>query len=150
MSKFLPFLGKKSSSAKKSVAIADRRLIHPGRDWLIGLGLFVVIVIAGGTVSGILFVRYSSVDVGASETPAILPRYNQPLIVDATALYEERQQVFRTFSGKAEPVIVAPIATTTPEVATSTSEVDLSNGESIPTPVEVPTTITETQVELGN
>jgi hypothetical protein len=145
MNSFSSLFNKKGSSSKKSVIPLDRSLIHPGRDWLIGLGMFSLVVLSGAAVSGYLFIQYSSVTVEAVPTSVILPSYNQSRIIEAITQYEQRQAVFQALITTQTPAIIPPLASATTTEATTTSERIVEEViEAVPEVVE------STNVQLGD
>lgn len=95
------------------------RPLRPGRDWLIGLFIFTLIVSGGSVASGILFVRYSTITVGESSTEIAMPRYNEVRIDEALAEYDERRQSYDKVVKGAAVATSTPVA---PVVATTSIE----------------------------
>ncbi len=123
----------RSSSGAQSHA----NIVHPGRDWFIGLCFAAVVIIGGSAMSGVLFLRYSTIDIGRSEATVKLPRYNELQVSEALAAYEARRTVYQAILERRMSVVpdtVPAPATSTPAVrepvvATSTpSEVVPDSG----------------------
>ena len=53
----------------------DRRLMHPQREWFIGLVLFAVILIAGSLFAGDIFLTYQNIELSESDSGQSIPIY---------------------------------------------------------------------------
>ena len=106
----------------------DKRLIHPEREWLMGLFVFVAIVICGGMVDAFIFIQYQNLDVSPKNIATQSVTYNKAAVQKALEAYSLRtaayMQLQNNSAGTQVPVEVAsstPIVTDIP-TATSTSD----------------------------
>lgn len=100
----------------------ERRLVYPLREWVLGMGLFLIAVCLGGGWAIQNFLYYRDIVDTLTVTTETLPTYKTTLVESALATYlpletEYRQKVERVFSQE----VLEESATTT---ATSTEEVD--------------------------
>lgn len=106
----------------------DKRLIHPEREWLMGLFVFAAIVICGGMVDAFIFIQYQNLDVSPKNIATQSVTYNKAAVQKALEAYSLRtaayMQLQNNSAGTQVPVEVAsstPIVTDIP-TATSTSD----------------------------
>ncbi len=94
-------------------------LIHPRRDWLLGLLLFAVIVIGGGLVLARLYIVNQAVDTLVGVEAEQIPRYREEVVSDVLAVYRERKASYDAvlMNLPAEPL---EVATSSDDVASST------------------------------
>lgn len=100
-------------------------LIHPQRDWWIGLMLFSVITLGGSLfMARLYFVNQSLEGIVGIEGDAV-PRYREEVVADVLKLYDARRDAYQEALGAIPVVPVLEVASTTPvtEVGTSTVEV---------------------------
>lgn len=98
---------------RKSQGYPDRRLMHPQREWGIGLLFFGFLVILGSILAGNIFVMYR--DVGTTEGNAgeSVPQYRTTIVQDALELYRTRNEKYKRMRENVLPASV--------EVAASSS-----------------------------
>lgn len=91
-----------------------RKLMHPQRDWLIGVGLFMLIALLGGVINAQIHVYYSNLaDTIVDETRPIKP-YRSDSAKTALEMYEARLADFTAITASRPPVVIeSEIATTT-------------------------------------
>ena len=118
------------------------RLMHPRRDWLIGLCGGAVILVACVIWSSYVYVSYRSddaIEVSAPDTAP--PAYNASLVAAAQTYFDDRAQVFAETSGVVFTPSVTPPAEPPRTTATSSDEAATSTNTSTPattTPDGVP------------
>lgn len=86
-----------SNMFKAKPASFDKRIMHPVREWLIGLALFLAIVIMGGTQSALMFVMYKNVDTHREANTEPLTRYNGLLVGNVLQEYRERKNAYAAY-----------------------------------------------------
>ncbi len=96
--------GQVSSAFKAKPASFDKRIMHPVREWLFGLTLFLVIVIIGGTQSALMFVMYKNVDTHREANTEPLTRYNGLLVGNVLQEYRERKNAYAAYQNVEAPV----------------------------------------------
>jgi hypothetical protein len=112
----------------------EKRMLHPLREWFIGIVLFAFCVLSAAAHSAYSFVLFESVSihtVTAVEEEAVT--YNKTLVDTVLTRYQEREGRFNTLLGalppiapqipevdtqasSTEPVVEEEVGTTTPEV----------------------------------
>ena len=114
---------------RHSKGYPDRRIMHPQREWAIGLGIFACTVLFGSVLAGNLFVQYKNIDAVGGDAGDNIPRYKTVTVDDALELYEKRKEEYVRLRSVQPVVQIEEIetATTTPDVlgesATTTSDV---------------------------
>lgn len=93
-------------------------LIHPRRDWWIGLMVFAILVIGGGLFLGRMYLVYQSVDQLIGVEANRIPRYQAEIVQDVITMYTNRQLQYEALVQQTARV-VAPLG----ETATSTESV---------------------------
>lgn len=110
-------------------------LIHPQRDWWIGIGIFALIVFIGGAVLAKMYVTNDSLDSLTGVEADRIPRYRQEVVSDALSVYRSRAAAYQAFvENRPVAPIVVEVATTT---ATSTEEVVEDSIEAVVTDSEL-------------
>lgn len=101
----------------------DKRIMHPTREWLVGLGIFSVIVIVGSVQSAHSFSVYQNIrskEGGVFQEK--ITHYNQALAQTALGIYIQKEEQFKLLQNEAPPV-AAPETTSASEAEVRTSEV---------------------------
>lgn len=115
---------------KRSQGVPDKRLVHPKREWAMGLLLFSVIVVVGSVVSTQLFIQYRTVDTKAGEVKESIPQYNDRLVKSVLTTFTERVTAFE--------LLVNDVSAVPASVATSTaSTTELGIDNELPEEVEI-------------
>lgn len=110
----------------------DKRMIHPVRDWFMGVTFFLLVVIAGGVYSAFLFVEYRNIatDKNASQDPVV--QYNEVLVNNMITQYEMRRSSYVALKSSFVPEAVRDVSSVTEATvsssthATSTEEGDIT------------------------
>lgn len=116
---------------KRGQGYPDQRLMHPRREWSIGLGIFAIVVAFGALMSAQEYTRYT--DLGSLEPTEVVKvvSYDEASVNQALEIYRERAQVYEALTKKditITPVSTTP-ATTTEPAATSTDPVSTDDTE---------------------
>lgn len=95
---------------RKSSGLPDRRLMHPRREWLIGLGIFFIVVVIGAVISIGSFETYKNIDQRDYKVDVTVPTYNQKLANTVLTDYAERQFEYDAKRGVSpnRPAVVEP------------------------------------------
>lgn len=91
---------------RKSQGYPDRRIMHPKREWGIGVLLFVGIVVLGSVVAGKVFVLYGEVAVIDGNSGGSIPKYKEVIVQDALEKHRARAKQYEVLQGKDVPVVV--------------------------------------------
>jgi len=113
---------------KKSRGYPDRRLMHPQREWFIGIVLFMIVVALGSLFAGDVFVKYRNISVEDGDSGESIPRYRDAIIQNALESYQARTETYDTLRNA---VVAQPV------VSTSTEESSVEQGEDVLTEGEV-------------
>ena len=108
----------------------ERRLIHPHREWLLGMCMFTVMLLGGSVAAGVLFLHYQNIELDITASEQRIPTYQAAAVTDVLEIYGTREHDFQIMR---DDVRVSPTATTSDATATTTEAVDI-NHESIPNP----------------
>ena len=109
---------------KRSRGIPDKRLMHPVREWLIGLLGMVLVVVVGVIYSVHLFTTFSNVTEITHTESAISIRYNETLINEAREQFSVRSDKFNELRGVR---VAPPPSATTTEALPETEDADAND-----------------------
>lgn len=104
--------------SRKSKGYRAPMLIHPQRDWWIGLCMFAVIVIAGGGVLARMYALNDSLDSLVGAEANSIPRYREEVVQDVLTEYRTRGVAYQMLIENTPNVETVATSTT----ATSTDE----------------------------
>ena len=104
---------------KRGRGIPDKRLLHPRRDWTIGLVLFVTVFVSGSVIAGQSFVKNQDIQIDTTVLSEQIPEYNKALVEKTLDDFGAKRDNFMQQNFVSAPVINDSIqATTTDEVTT--------------------------------
>ena len=84
---------------RRDKGIADSQIMHPTREWFIGLGVAVLIVLLGSWFCWYIYSEYSrTIDSALSVTEPVIP-YQAATIAEAIKIYETKQLKFSEILG---------------------------------------------------
>jgi hypothetical protein len=109
-------------------------LIHPQRDWWLGIGLFTLVVLIGGGILARTYTLNDSLDTLVGAEADTVPRYQAEVVGDVLEIYRVRASGYQSFVDN-QPELPL-IATTTDEGITETTETDLEEVEPEPAVVD--------------
>jgi hypothetical protein len=85
----------------------DRRILHPEREWIIGISFFLILSFAGSIFSARLYVRYSNVDsVNVSSAEDLVDNSSLTLIKEVIEQYDKREEQFNEIASRKSIIIV--------------------------------------------
>ncbi len=123
---------------RRDKGIADPQIMHPTREWFIGLAVAVLIVILGSWFCWYIYSEYSrTINTSLSVTEPVLP-YQAATIADAIKIYETKQLKFSEILGKSGKEESIEVSTTT--------EILIEPEESVTTPI--PAVMSNPQIEF--
>ena len=76
----------------------DRRLMHPEREWLIGICIFIVFIFVGSLIAGRIFMQYKNFNNTVNVTAQTVPQYQKDTVQEALFLYKMRADTFNILS----------------------------------------------------
>lgn len=107
----------------------EKKLVHPRREWSIGVLIALLIIAGSATWSALTYVQYQEVELNqssASESEVVV--YRESLVEAALAVYDEREaKLEQLLSGvRSEPVVdeVPETATTSATTSVPVPETD--------------------------
>lgn len=106
---------------RRSRGIPDRELMHPRRDWLVGLAVFILLMLGGGGASALSYVYYDSIAVATDPSAVVVPRYQAALIEATLERYNERVARYQALRAE-RPTPPVTAATSSDEDASETPE----------------------------
>lgn len=109
---------------RKGQGYPDRRLIHPNREWVLGLILFTIVVLGGSIAVTNVFSKYGNSNIQNGEVTNKVPVYHAGAVKEALEIYSARSLEYTRL--KANKVVVPVAEESTEEVlmvATSTEAV---------------------------
>ena len=93
--------------------LPDRRLMHPEREWLIGLSLLIGIVLVGGALALIQFTSYLNLDSQVKVAPPTMTVLQLGELEAARTLMQDRTEAFliqrQNMASAAAVVAAAPV-----------------------------------------
>ncbi len=90
---------------RKTQGYPDRRIMHPYREWGIGILVFALLVVAGGVVAGKVFVSYLDIDAtDVQDAGTGIPRYREALVQDAIEMYQQKNDAYQAIEQTITPV----------------------------------------------
>lgn len=75
--------------------LPDRRLIHPDREWLIGLSIFAILLVVGTVYEIRNFLHYSSLESSVDTGEIQLVEYNQTNAARVLEIYQKKAETFK-------------------------------------------------------
>lgn len=104
-----------------------KQMMHPTREWLLGLSFFAIVVIAGGIINAHIFLTYLNVKTDEGIFKEEIETYNKALAKTALNIYEERKTNYLALqdSGMAEIIVVEVQATSSTSTTTTSDAIDV-------------------------
>ncbi len=103
---------------RRKRGIADPQIMHPMREWVIGIGVAAAVVTAGSVLAATLYNYYDEKrDTIITVSETLVP-YNAALIESALTQYRQKQQQYNLIVGTS--ISSVPTTESTKETATST------------------------------
>ncbi len=109
--------------------VPDRKLLHPKRDWAIGLSVFLLIVFAGGVLSTNLFEAYKNVQTRKVDVAIQIPVYKELLVKTVLEKYSERSEMYDSLQKKS---MVTKLDLKQVDETPTTTDVSIIEQEMIP------------------
>lgn len=109
---------------KRGQGFYDKRSMHPTREWLIGLIIFTVLIIAGGVQGAYTFLQYQNLNTDSGSFNESIVQFNSALSEKAIVTYSKRKEAFTKLQGGAPVAKPVEIKTATSSAATTTPEVE--------------------------
>lgn len=118
---------------RRNRGLRDRRIMHPARDWFIGLGVMLLCVIAGGSYSAVLYVTYDTIDYSKTDIDQTLITYRSASVEAAIATYTVKKEAHDALVSN---VLAAPDSTESSSI--DSEDVFATSSVSVPdVPIEV-------------
>ena len=123
---------------RRDKGIADPQLMHPTREWFIGLGMATLIVLLGSWFCWYIYSSYVQTIVSELSVSEPVVPYQAASIAEAIKIYESKQIKFSEILGKT-PDVEAIVVSTSTEL--------LTEPENTPA-TTTSTTLSEPQIEF--
>lgn len=110
---------------KRSKGIPDKRLLHPGREWLVGLLAFSLVVIVGSVWAAKSFMFYWHADSATGGQKQNVPKYQQDWIETVLGEYDQKTADYEAIVEDvvSAPVVVPTVTNDTASTAVVTEEI---------------------------
>lgn len=109
---------------KRSQGYHAPKIVHPNRDWLIGVALFIVVATTGGILNAKTHVVYNNLGTQVGETQITHTEYKTNQADAALMIFRERQKNYKTLMNEIA-VVPVPVIQSEDSVATSTEDVKI-------------------------
>lgn len=127
----------------------DSRIIHPTREWFIGLAIMILAVVAGGAYSMLSYVLYDTTAYAPANVTDTLTVYRGVQVESAIELQRAKKEIHQNLIGTPAAALppvnqVTPptpgveIITATTTVSGSSSVTDINNEETDAVDVAIP------------
>jgi uncharacterized protein HemX len=97
-----------------------KQMMHPRREWLIGLFCFAVLVTLGGATSGYEFMKYKELHQAVTPEAIQVESYKKNTVQKALKIYNQKKQTFEDI--KNNSVASAPALEATSTASSTVSE----------------------------
>jgi len=94
--------------AKRNTGRADKRLIHPEREWILGVSIAFCIGLAGAFYGSVFFMQQESLVERSVSGDTTAVRYRASTVEEALTLYAARRESFNELRGTYIPVVDMP------------------------------------------
>ena len=91
--------------SKRSQGYRPHRMMHPNRDWLIGIALLIVVVLVGGFINAQEYMAYNALEDETEGAALSIKKYRYSLAKDVRTMYEERSQKFGSLAEERSSVV---------------------------------------------
>jgi len=89
--------------------VRDPKIMHPGREWAIGLMVTAISIIIGAVASTTIFVSYNKDYFSQNDMVEEIIPYKAALVEKAISLYQDKQDTYKTISNQlVSPVLPVP------------------------------------------
>lgn len=106
---------------RRQRGVADREAMDPNREWLIGVGVTILLVVGGGIASYSLYLNTISLEVNADHIPAVAIPYNAAVVDGVVETFRTRARAYNDIRGAVEDVPTEPV---TPVVPSETPAIE--------------------------
>jgi len=106
--------------SKRDWGVPDRELMHPRREWSIGLIIFLILVFTGGSYALFAFNSYSDISVEGEVVEVDQLHYKRADALKAIELYKQRRDAFESVNQDEIKIE----ATSTVSISSATSSID--------------------------
>jgi len=114
---------------KRAKGRRDARLIHPYREWFIGIVLFLLVAAVGGFFTAQEHVYYNNIESYIDESEVDVNEYLDDVVLFAIQRYTDRQQTFEALATEV-PTGGRQTATSSPATTDTTSDEDANETSS--------------------
>ena len=102
---------------KKGQGYPDRRLMHPRREWSVGVLLLTIVILLGGFASSQIYPKYSNIEALIPETEVEIVAYDEAAVKEALETFRKRAGLYGTLNERQVVLeVVSEVRTTTEEM----------------------------------
>tara|TARA_B100000745_G_scaffold285608_1_gene220947 strand:- start:971 stop:1348 length:378 start_codon:yes stop_codon:yes gene_type:complete len=102
---------------KKGQGYPDRRLMHPRREWSVGVLLLTIVILLGGFASSQIYLKYSNIEALIPETEVEIVAYDEAAVKEALETFRKRAGLYGTLNERQVVLeVVSEVRTTTEEM----------------------------------
>lgn len=101
----------------------DRRMMHPRREWAIGLILFTILVLSGAFISSQEYLKYSNLDTLRPQTQTHIVAYNELGVSNALETFRDRKRIYGVLTNKEVVIELVPDTSTSTQATSTEAEV---------------------------
>ena len=112
---------------KREQGIPDRRLMHPKREWAIGLLVCLLVVLSGGIYSFIIFNIYSNIKIEDVEANVSVLNYKRADALKAIDVFQKRSDDHDLIIST-RPVVIDEVVIETDSNDTQETEGEIDSG----------------------
>ncbi len=105
--------------SKRAQGKPDKRLIHPNREWMIGLIIFLAVVIGGAALSAQVYFNLDNLEDNIADTDTRVIRYQEANVEKAINRYNAAAEAFAAI---ANTIQARPVETQVEENSDSNEE----------------------------
>lgn len=113
---------------KRSQGYRKHEVMHPSREWFIGIGLLIVVVVVGGVINALEYRSYNTLEQATKGAPLSINKYSHVLAQKARDRYEGKMQKFDTLSDEvpAAPVVPDIVGGSATSTASTTPDAEVT------------------------
>lgn len=126
---------------RRGQGVPDRRPIHPRREWLTGLTLFLIATGTGALFSMITFEQYKTIDTRTYTADIAIPVYNEARARTVLEDFAARKDVYRALTSGVDVVSPEPVPPEDVTTSTTTTETIVPVSEEVIEPASALNTV---------
>ena len=138
------------SVMKRSQGYRPHKMMHPSRDWFIGIVLLIAVVGVGGALNAREYAAYNSLETQTNGDVVSIKKYSYSMAQNARTLYEDRAQAFGSLNKRSASVSMETSTAIENDVATSSVATTTRPVDEVLIEMEPEVTATTSEELIGN